>query len=150
MLNKAGRNSLAEVLQIEFIEINSHYLKAHMPINSNTKQSLGFLHGGASATLAEHTGSVAAYLSLDRDKYFCFGMDLKINHLKPATDGFVIATATPVHIGIQTQVWQIQTHNEQNELIAHSTLTMANVALDSNMRKVIGKLFDEASGSEKL
>jgi 1,4-dihydroxy-2-naphthoyl-CoA hydrolase len=129
LLNKSGENTLCEHLCIEFTEINTNYLKARMPVDQSTHQPLGMLNGGASAALAETTGSMAAYLSLDRDEYICLGLEMKINHIKPVKSGFVYAIATPVHIGVQTHVWQIRIEDEGSDLVAYSTLTMAILPL---------------------
>ena len=141
MLNKTNENTLANHLNIEFVEHTKEYLKANMPVNASTHQQLGMLHGGASASLAEMTGSMAAYLSIDREKFFCVGLELKINHLKAVRDGFVTATASPIHLGNQTHVWQIKTYDESNEIIALSTLTMAILPLDEKTKLVIGDIF---------
>jgi 1,4-dihydroxy-2-naphthoyl-CoA hydrolase len=125
LLNKSGSDTLCEHLNIEFIEINKKYVRAKMPVDKSTHQPLGMLNGGASAALAETTGSMAAYLSLDREEYVCLGLEMKINHLKPVKEGFVYATATPIHIGMQTHVWQIRIEDDANDLVAFSTLTMA-------------------------
>ena len=125
LLNKSGVNTLCEHLGIEFIELNVNYLKARMPVDHRTQQQLGMLNGGASAALAETTASAASYLSVNRKEFICFGLEMKINHVKPARNGFVYATAVPVHLGFQTHVWQIRVEDEQAELIAFSTLTLS-------------------------
>ena len=51
-LNKWSRNTLAEHLGIEFVEIGDDFLVAKMPVDAKTRQPLGVLHGGASVVLA--------------------------------------------------------------------------------------------------
>lgn len=141
MLNNSGCNNMQGYLGIEYVEVTKDYLKAKMPVDYRTHQQLGMLHGGASATLAEMTGSMAAYLSIDRDDYYCVGLEIKVNHLKSVREGFVFARASPLHKGSQTQVWQIKTYDENDELIANSILTMAILPLDEKMRSMIGDIF---------
>lgn len=50
-----------------------------MPVAGNT-QSLGRLHGGASAALAEATGSWAAMIHASLRGKVCVGVDLSITH----------------------------------------------------------------------
>lgn len=140
-LNLTNKNTLSERIGIEYIEISPDYLKAKMPVDERTIQPLHIMHGGASAALAEMTGSMAAYLSIDRDNYFCVGLELKINHIKAVNNGFVYATATPLHQGITTQVWQIDTRDETGARVAFSTLTVAVIPLDPLTRKTIGNIF---------
>jgi 1,4-dihydroxy-2-naphthoyl-CoA hydrolase len=108
-------------------------------VDANTIQQLGMLSGGASAALAETTGSLAAYLSLDRKKFFCVGLDLNINHLKAATEGHIYAIAEPVHLGRKTHVWQIKSTDDSGELVSMATLTMAILELNDPMRSFIEK-----------
>ena len=123
-LNKWSRNTLAEHLGIEFVEIGDDFLVAQMPVNAKTHQPLGLLHGGASVALAETLGSVAATLCVDENK-FCVGLEINANHLKGVRNGFVKGTTKPIHIGKQTQVWEIRISNDLNELICISRITMA-------------------------
>jgi 1,4-dihydroxy-2-naphthoyl-CoA hydrolase len=125
ILNNSGKGTLNEHLAIEFIEINENYIKSRMPVDHRTRQQIGMLNGGASAALAETTASVASYLSVERSEYICLGLELKINHLKPARSGYVFATASPIHIGFQTHVWQVKIEDESGEQIAFSTLTLS-------------------------
>src|ERR671912_2964367 len=86
-LNKWSRNTLAEHLGIEFVEIGDDFLVAKMPVDAKTRQPLGLLHGGASVALAETLGSVAATLCVDPATEFCVGLDINANHLKGVRSG---------------------------------------------------------------
>ncbi len=55
-----GNNSMANYLEMEWVEIGEDFLKLRMPVNDKTRQPYGTLHGGASCTLAETVGSVAS------------------------------------------------------------------------------------------
>ena len=123
-LNKWSRNTLAEHLGIEFTGIGDNYLEARMPVNDHTRQPFGLLHGGASVALAETLGSVAATLCVDPTK-FCVGLEINANHIKGVRDGFVKGITKPVHIGKQTQVWEIRLTNEADELVCISRITLA-------------------------
>lgn len=123
-LNKWSRNTLAEHLGIEFVEIGDDFLVAQMPVNAKTHQPFGLLHGGASVALAETLGSVAATLCVDENK-FCVGLEINANHLKGVRNGFVKGTTRPIHIGKQTHVWEIRISNDLNELVCISRITMA-------------------------
>lgn len=123
-LNKWAHNTLAEHLSIEFTEIGDDYLEARMPVDNRTRQPFGLLHGGASVALAETLGSVAASLCVDSSK-FCVGLEINANHVRGIREGFVTGISKPIHIGKQTQVWEIRISNESGELICISRITMA-------------------------
>lgn len=123
-LNKWSRSTLAESLGIEFTAIGDDYLEGRMPVDKRTVQPLGLLHGGASVALAETLGSVAATLCVDESK-FCVGLEINANHLKGVREGYVTGICRPVHIGKQTQVWEIRITNAAGDLICISRITIA-------------------------
>ncbi len=129
-LKRIAFNTLVSHVGIEFVEIGDDYLKATMPVDERTVQPLGLLHGGASCVLAETLGSMAANCCVDRDKYYCVGIEINANHVRSATSGVVTATTRPAHIGQKTQVWHIDIVDEKNKPICVSRHTVA----------VIGKL----------
>jgi 1,4-dihydroxy-2-naphthoyl-CoA hydrolase len=123
-INAWSKNTLAGHLGITFTNIGDNFLEARMPVDDRTRQPLGLLHGGASVALAETLGSVAATLCVDVNK-FCVGLEINANHIKAARSGIVTGITKPIHIGKQTQVWEIRISNEAGELICISRITMA-------------------------
>ena len=124
-LNSVSRNTMAEHIGIEFLEIGDDYIKARMPVDHRTIQPLGFLHGGASVALAETLGSVAAFLCIDASQKICVGLDINANHVRAVTSGCVYGVVRPVHIGGSTQVWEIRIADEQDKLVCIARITMA-------------------------
>lgn len=96
-----------------------------MPVDKRTHQPMGLLHGGASVTLAETLGSVAATCCIDQDKQFCVGLEINANHLKSVRSGIVTGITKPLHLGKKTQVWEIRIMSEAQELVCISRLTVA-------------------------
>ena len=124
-LNMVSRNTMVEHVGIEFLEIGEDYVKARMPVDHRTIQPVGPLHGGASVTLAETLGSVAATLCVDLSKKVCVGLEINANHIRSVNSGFVYGIARPFHIGSSTQVWEIRITDEQDRLVCISRITMA-------------------------
>jgi 1,4-dihydroxy-2-naphthoyl-CoA hydrolase len=96
-----------------------------MPVDHRTKQPFGLLHGGASVVLAETLGSFAASISVDMEKYQCVGLEINANHIRSVKEGYVYGKATPLHVGRQTQVWEIRITNEAGQLVCVSRITIA-------------------------
>jgi uncharacterized protein (TIGR00369 family) len=128
LIKARSKNTMVEHLGIEFTEIGEDYLIARMPVDRRTKQPLGIMHGGASCVLAETVGSTAANFCVDQKDYYCVGLDINTNHVRAARDTYVVAKATPYHLGKSTQVWNIEIRNEQQQLISINRLTMAVLA----------------------
>jgi 1,4-dihydroxy-2-naphthoyl-CoA hydrolase len=124
-LQPLGKNTLGEHLGMQFTEVGENYLKATMPVDHRTHQPYGLLHGGASVALAETLGSVGAALTLDPDQFICVGMEINANHLRSVRSGTVTGTATPLHRGSSSQVWEIKIHDDHGKLVCVSRLTVA-------------------------
>lgn len=123
-LNARGKNTLAENLGIEFIEIGDNFLVARMPVDKRTLQPAGIMHGGSSCALAETIGSTAGNCCVDASKFYCVGLEINTNHIRSIKEGFVIGTAKPFHVGKSTQVWGIEIVNENKQLISVNRLTL--------------------------
>jgi 1,4-dihydroxy-2-naphthoyl-CoA hydrolase len=124
-LNNWGINTMTDFLDIQFTKIGEDFLEATMPVNSRTKQPLGLLHGGANVVLAETLGSVAATLTVDKEKQYCVGLEINANHIKSVRDGLVRGVTKPIHLGKKTQIWEIKIFTESGDLSCISRITMA-------------------------
>ena len=140
-LNAQSANTMAETLEIRFTEIGEQHLCASMPVNHNTQQPYGLLHGGASAALAETIGSVASWLCIDIDKEICTGIEINCNHVRGKKSGVVVARVEPLHVGAKTHVWDIKIRDERDKLICVSRLTVAvlkkPVEVDQGFREAL-------------
>jgi len=117
--------TMIEHIGIEITEIGEDFLKGTMPVDHRTVQPMRILHGGASVTLAETLGSLAATMVIDNEKNFCVGLDINANHIRAAKAGFVTGVAKPIHLGSSTQVWNIEITDNEGRLVCISRLTMA-------------------------
>ncbi len=111
-------------LGMEFVEVGDDFIRARIPVDIRTRQPYGLLHGGVSVVLAETLGSCGAAFSVPEGQR-CVGLDINANHLKGTTSGWVTGITRPVHRGRSTQVWQIDMHNDADELTCVSRITMA-------------------------
>lgn len=128
MLNERGQNTLADFLGIRFIEVGDHFMVATMPATERTKQPIGIVHGGANVVLAETVASTAANAVVDLEHYYCVGLEINANHLRPVREGLITAKTYPVHIGRTTQIWQIDLFNDAGKQTCVSRMTAAVVA----------------------
>ena len=128
-LQATGANTAVSHLGIEFTEVGDDFLVARVPVNRQTCQPYGLLHGGVSVVLAETLGSCGAAFSVPLGTRVV-GLEVNANHLRGVQDGWVTATARPVHLGRTTQVWQIELRDDQGRLSCTSRLTMAVLAAE--------------------
>ena len=116
-----------EALGIEFITLEKDKVVMTMPVDERTHQPAGYLHGGASVLLAETAASIGGVLNIDLEKQAVFGMEINANHIRSKQEGIVTATATPLHIGRSTMVWNIQITDEEDKLVCISRCTLGVV-----------------------
>ncbi len=125
IIDHTAPHTLTQHLGMEWKAQGNDFVEMKMPVDKRTHQPYGILHGGASCALAETVGSVASHLVIDTQKYYCVGLDINANHVRPVHNGFVTAKATPLHLGKRTHVWDIKIKDEADKLICISRLTVA-------------------------
>ena len=124
----ARDDTLIRTLGIELTETTDGSLKGRMPVDHRTRQPGGVLHGGASVALAETLASWGATLTVDPAKFYCVGMEINANHVRPVAEGWVYGEAVPLTRGRTTQVWDIKITDAAGKLVCVSRCTMAVLA----------------------
>lgn len=120
---------MGNALGIDFTSFKSDEIKATMPVDENSIQPFGFLHGGASVALAETLASVGAWLNLSDDKQTAMGIEINANHVRAVKKGgSVYGVAKPIQKGRRIQVWETKIFNDDEKLVCISrcTLTVVN------------------------
>tara|TARA_R100001143_G_scaffold63581_1_gene72406 strand:+ start:12980 stop:13414 length:435 start_codon:yes stop_codon:yes gene_type:complete len=113
-------------LGIEFSLISRDEMRASMPVNENTIQPMGILHGGASVALAETLASIGAWLNVSDQNSAVVGLEINANHIKTVRlGGTVIGISKPLHRGSTTQVWETRIETEDGKLVSISRCTIA-------------------------
>lgn len=121
---------LAQTLQMQVVEATPERVVMTMPVTTQHLQPWGYLHGGASMALAETAATVGAFLNCPPGR-IAFGQEVNANHIRPVREGLLTATATPLHIGRTSHVWEIAIRNDQQKLICVSRCTLSVIASDS-------------------
>ncbi len=129
-LTALGQGGMPAHLGMQFTAIGDDWVRARMPVDHRTHQPYGRLHGGASVALAETVGSVGGGCTVDRLRFGVVGMEINANHIRPAKDGFVHATARAESLGRTMQVWTIRIEDDAGKLVCLSRMTLAVIPLD--------------------
>ncbi len=119
--------TLLVTLGIEIVEATKERVVATMPVGPKVHQPFGLLHGGASVALAETVASTAAWMNVDQATQVPVGIEINANHLRAKREGVVTATASPVHVGRSTQVWEVRITDEEGRAVCVSRCTLAVV-----------------------
>lgn len=124
-IQRMNARTMAEHLGIVYTAVGDNSLSATMPVDDRTRQPAGLLHGGASCVLAETLGSIASYLVIDPAHLQPVGLEINANHIRGVREGLVAGTATALHLGKTTHVWDIRIADERGSLVCISRLTVA-------------------------
>ncbi len=124
------KETLFGTLGIEIVECTKDRVVGTMPVTPRVHQPFGLLHGGASVALAETVVSFGAWMNCDREKEFAVGLEINANHVRAVRSGTVTATATPVHVGRRTQVWEARIVDETGKLACIARCTLGTMPLE--------------------
>jgi uncharacterized protein (TIGR00369 family) len=130
MLPELPKETLLATLGIEIVEATKDRVVARMPVGPKEHQPFGLLHGGASVALAETVMSIGAWYNTDREKEFAVGLEINANHVRAVREGTVTATATPVHVGRRTQVWETRIVDDRGKLVCICRCTLGTMPLE--------------------
>lgn len=121
------KETLLSTLGIEVLEAGKDRVVARMAVGPKVHQPFGLLHGGASLALAETVVSIGAWHNVDQEKEFAVGLEINANHIRAVRGGTVTATATPIHVGRRTQVWEARIVDEAGKVVCVSRCTLGTV-----------------------
>ena len=112
-----------EYIGAEVIDFGDGYAQLAFDVKPHHKQHMGVVHGGAIATLADHTGWYAVVSQIE-DRYTSVTIEIKINYLKPATGEILRAEAKVVNRTKRTAFATIEIFSK-DLLVAYATGTYA-------------------------
>lgn len=114
----------AELKGVTFTEAEKDRVVAKMLVRPDLCTAFNTIHGGAVMAFADLVGAAATVINLPADAKGTTTIESKTNFVAGAKEGStVIATATPIHRGRRTQVWQTRLETEDGKLIAVVTQT---------------------------
>lgn len=108
-------------LGLEVLELAPRRVVGRIPVEGN-QQPFGLLHGGATAVLVETLGSLGA-VAHGQPTHGAVGVDINVTHLRATRSGWVTGTATAVHLGRSTAVYQVDIADDGGRTIAVGRIT---------------------------
>ena len=106
-LNKFGADTLPGHLGIVFTQADKSEICAELAINEKVMAPNGYLHAGTIVSLADTCAGYGCVANLPPGATGFTTIELKSNFLGTARDGIIAATAKPVHLGRNTQIWDV-------------------------------------------
>src|ERR1700690_2212064 len=122
------RMPFAELKGVSFTEADRDRVVARMLVRPDLCTLGHTIHGGEIMAFADSVGAAATVINLPEDAKGTTTIESKTNFIGGAREGTtLIATATPVHRGRRTQVWQTRLETEEGKMGAGVTQTQRGV-----------------------
>ena len=117
--NALGSGHLPGHLGIVITLVGKSDLRSELKVKKSLMAPNGFLHAASVVALADTSAGYGCVANLPAGASGFTTIELKSNHLGTARDGTVECTATAVHAGKTTQVWDaVVRHRESGKTIA--------------------------------
>ncbi|HWW49697.1 MAG TPA: PaaI family thioesterase [Xanthobacteraceae bacterium] len=114
----------ATLMGVTFTEAAADKVVATMLVRPDLCTLGNILHGGAIMALADGVGAAGTVINLPEGAKGTTTIESKTNFVGSAKEGgTVTATATPIHLGRRTHIWQTRITSEDGKLIAVVTQT---------------------------
>lgn len=105
LLKERMQGTLPELLGFDIRNVNDQGVEAGFDIKPHHLAPNGYLHAASIIMLADTSCGLGCMFRLPAGAESFTTIELKSNHLGTAREGRVECSATPVHLGRATQVW---------------------------------------------
>lgn len=126
-INERIASTMAGFLGIRIVEASREQIVAELEIRSEIQNGSGIVHGGTLMAFADTTGAIGTVVNLQPGERTTT-IESKTNFLAAGRAGIMRATATPLHKGRRTQVWQTNITDEAGKLLSVTTQTQLVIA----------------------
>ena len=121
---KLANNPIVNFMSIGLREVTSGEATLVLKHREELRNSMGLLQGGILGVLADVAGGVSLYSVLsDPLKVVIPTVEFKLNFLRPAKGGDLVARGRVVHSGRQIAVCQVEIFSEDGVLLATGVFT---------------------------
>jgi 1,4-dihydroxy-2-naphthoyl-CoA hydrolase len=110
---------------LEMLGFSDTEVRAQVSVRDGLRQAAGLLHGGVYAAMAESMASLGTALAVYEQGEIAMGQSNSTSFLRPITEGVVHATATRIHRGRSTWVWDVRFSDDADRTCAITRMTIA-------------------------
>ena len=123
MSEPTAATPFSTLMGVEIVERGKDRVVGRMVVRDDLCTAGGILHGGAYMAFADTLGAVGAVLNLGEGQWTTT-LESKNNFFRGAPVGSTVTgTATPLHVGRRSSVWQTRITDDAGRLMALVTQT---------------------------
>ena len=104
-LHERQRGTLPDLLGFDLVSASTQAIITGLEIKRHHLAPNGYLHAASIIMLADTSCGYGCMINLPEGAHSFTTIELKSNFLGTAREGRVDCTATPIHLGRTTQVW---------------------------------------------
>ncbi|MBL6751607.1 MAG: PaaI family thioesterase [Nevskia sp.] len=123
LLDSVNSAPYLQTVGFRIVDIGLDCSRMEMEIDGRQLQNIGSVHGGALASLIDAATYWATFLRLPQDTGQV-NVDLKLNYLKPAVGGRIVAAGRCLRAGRTISYAECSVRDARGELLAHGTSTL--------------------------
>lgn len=113
-------------LGVDLVEATGDRVVMTMAVRTDHHQPYGVVHGGVHATLVEGAASIGGALWWG-ERGDVVGVSNHTDFLRPAREGTLTATATPVHRGRLQQLWLVEIADDSGRAVSRGQVRLQNL-----------------------
>lgn len=117
----------AEALGLKLTRADGDEVAATWRASEGQHQPHGIVHGGVHCTVVETLASVGAATWLG-DRGRVVGVSNATDFFRAVTGGELTSVAHPVHRGRSSQVWVVETRDDEDRLVARGQVRLQNLS----------------------
>lgn len=109
---------------LRFVSITADEIVAEMVVGEQHHQPYGLVHGGVYAGMIEAVCSTGAAVTVMPEGRNAVGLENTTSFLRATRSGVLRCTATPVHRGRRSHVWEAEVRDDEGRLVATGRVRM--------------------------
>lgn len=116
-----GADEWGKLLGMDVIEHSPERVVARIEAGPRHQQPYGILHGGVYCSIVEGVASYGAgLLARTRGQVGVVGVSNTTDFLRSHSNGELIATGTPLHVGRSAQIWRVEIKRTSDDKLVAS------------------------------
>jgi uncharacterized protein (TIGR00369 family) len=125
MANQTDKKHFAELLGIEWLDLDPEHSRARVAIRDELRQPFGLMHGGVMSSLVESICSYVTAGAVYDDGMAAMGQAINVSFLRPITEGAAEVHARARHRGRTTWVWEAEVRDSEDRVCTLAQMTIA-------------------------
>jgi uncharacterized protein (TIGR00369 family) len=114
-----------ELIGGEVLRVDPDDARARVAMREELAQPFGLMHGGVYSSGIEGLCSLATAVAVWDGGNIAVGQSINVNFVRPITEGAAEVRARARHRGRTTWIWEVDVLDDQANLCATATMTMA-------------------------